>query len=86
MIEILITDVIELNKRVKELEEALSFYADPKLYFDRPTKVNFQQGTAIFHIDNPELLSTEWETTTPEVSVKLKVDRGQVAKKALEKK
>ncbi len=68
---------------MKKLEKALEFYADESKWFMKEREVNLRHTTAIFHVDKPEDLPTEFRSKSYECTAILKIDQGKTAREAL---
>jgi hypothetical protein len=73
----------KLTSKLKTATEALEFYADENKWFRKDITINFQETTAVFKVEDPSKLPTDFKTTTPECSARLKVDAGNKARTAL---
>lgn len=65
------------------LVSGLEFYGDDEKYFMRKSKINLQETTAVFKVEDPSKLPTDYESNVFDCSARLKVDQGKTAKEAL---
>lgn len=78
-------EIVQLKADLATAVDALAFYGDKQLYFMKDSVVNLQQTTAIFKVDDPSKLPTEFKSKIFECSARLKVDQGKRAREALAK-
>lgn len=78
-----------LEEKVRILTEALDFYGDEKLYFQRPFEIDLNQTSAVLKEDyreNNDLTKPNiFKSINYECSAKIKMDQGKRAREAKEK-
>lgn len=75
----------KLHDENEALRAALEFYGDEQKYFMRKRTINLQETTAVFKVDDPSKLPTEYVSEVFECSVAIKVDQGKKAREVLAK-
>lgn len=77
-----------VEKKIKILTEALDFYGDEKLYYQRPFEIDLNQTSAVLKEDyreNNDLTKPNiFKSINYECSAKIKMDQGKRAREAKE--
>lgn len=75
----------QLILALKDAIEMAKFYGDESKWVQRQHTTNFQETTAIFHVDDPSKLPTEFESKSWDATARIKIDHGTKARAWLEK-